>query len=285
MVNWWPHRHRSSAAPAPETMAGGGPDVSPTIIRNPVPDLVISAERGDDLVLLDLLFYGFELATGNPPAITPTSADNVLVVQFPPQAIAEGVYPWGPGGENLPVDPPPILSEVSGPSRLCFSLAPGQTIPLPTMTISDLLDWSGWKLLVPAVAQVHGPSLAANRPGPPPPVPTPPTELETAIEIPYALFLAPAVYASGDPEFGFSTGFTSRVTPLVSPAGVVDLWSASLTGSPKPRRARPGPPVQTAGSYVPSVSAVWARDYDATSSAAVADATPEQKINYGEPTQ
>src|ERR1700739_4475299 len=101
MVKWWPHRHRSSAVTAPETIAGDGPDVSPAVIRNPVPDLVISAERGDDLLLLDFLFYGFELAAGNPPAITPASADNVLVVQFPPQAIAEGVYPWGPGGANL----------------------------------------------------------------------------------------------------------------------------------------------------------------------------------------
>jgi hypothetical protein len=33
-----------------------------------MPDLVISAERGDDLVMLDFLFYGFELAPGNPLA-------------------------------------------------------------------------------------------------------------------------------------------------------------------------------------------------------------------------
>jgi hypothetical protein len=277
MAKWWPHRHQSLAATTPETTAVSGPDASPAVLRKPSPDLVISAERGADLVLLDFLFYGFELAPGNPPAITPTSTDNVLVVQFPPQAIAEGVYTWQ--SNDLPVDPPPILSDVSGPSRLCFSLAPGQAIPLPTMTVADLLDWSGWNLLVPAVAQVHGPNLVLDRPGPPPPAPTPPTELETAIEFPYALFLAPTVYASGDPEFGFSTGFTSRATPLVSPAGVVDLWSASLTGSANQN------PLEAPRSYVPAVSAVWARDYDATSAAAVPSATPEQNINYGEPTQ
>jgi hypothetical protein len=105
-------------------------------------------------------------------------------------------------------------------------------------------------------------------------VPTAPTGFETAIEFPYALFLAPTVYASGNPEFGFSTGFTSRATALVSPAGVVDLWSASLTGSPNRR------PLEAASPYVPSVSAVWARDYDARLSA-----TPETNINYSEPTQ
>jgi hypothetical protein len=269
----WPHRHRTLAATTPEaTAAASGPDVSPAVSRKPRPDLVISAERGDDLVLLDFLFYGFELAPGNPPAITPTSTDNVLVVQFPPQAIAEGVYQWN--SSDLAVDPPPILSDLSGPSRLCFNIPLSQAIPLPTMTVADLLNWSAWSLLVPAVAQVHGPSLVLDRRGTPPPVPTAPGDLETAIEFPYALFIAPTVYASGNPEFGFSTGFTSRATPLVSPTGVVDLWSASLTGSPDQI------PLEAPSSYVPSVSAVWARDYDATLSA-----TPETNINYGEPTQ
>jgi hypothetical protein len=272
MVKFWPHRHRILSAATLEATAASGPDVNPAVSRKPRPDLVISAERGDDLVLLDFLFYGFELAPGNPPAIIPTSTDNVIVVQFPPQAIAEGVYKWN--SNNLPVDPPPILSDLSGTSRLCFSLPSGQAIPLPTMTAADLLDWSGWNLLVPAVAQVHGPSLLLDRRGPPPPVPTAPGDLETAIEFPYALFLAPTVYASGNPEAGFSTGFTSRATPLVSPAGVVDLWSASLTGSPNQIS------LEAPSSYVPSVSAVWARDYDATLSA-----TPETNINYGEPTQ
>ena len=272
MVKFRPHRHRIMVATTPEVTAASGPDVSPAVSRKPRPDLVISAERGDDLVLLDFLFYGFKLAPGNPPAITPTSTENVLVIQFPPQAIAEGVYSWASG--DLPVDPPPILSDLSGPSRLCFNLPAGRAISLPTMTVADLLDWSGWNLLVPAVAKVHGPSLLLERRGPPPPVPAAPGDLETAIEFPYALFLAPTVYASGNPEYGFSTGFASRATPLVSPAGVVDLWSASLTGSPN------HVPLEAQGSYVPSVSAVWARDYDAALSA-----TPETNINYGEPTQ
>jgi hypothetical protein len=228
MVKWWPHRHRTSAVTTPETTAASAPEISPAVTRKPKPDLVISAERGDDLVLLDFLFYGFELAPGNPPAITPTSTDNLLVIQMPPQAIAEGVYSWN--SSDLHVDPPPILSDLSGPSRLCFRLASGQAIPLPTMTVADLLDWSGWNLVVPAVAQVHGPSLVLDRRGPPPPVPTAPGDLETAIEFPYALFLAPTVYASGNPEFGFSTGFTSRATPLVSPAGVVDLCRPAWPG-------------------------------------------------------
>jgi hypothetical protein len=259
-------------------------DTSPGTGINPVtggltPDLVISAEREADLVLLDFAFFGFTLQPGTPPTIVPTTPDNTVVVQFAPQAIGEGIYFWA--GDDLQVDPPPVLSDLSGPSRLCFNLTMSQTVPLPTMTVADLLDWSGWALVVPPVAQVNGPTLilgGGGGGGLAIPVPAAPGPLETSIEFPYAVFLAPTVYASGLPIDGFTTGFAGRLEPLVSPAGVVDLWSSSLVGASTPDLLDQVP-------YVPQVSAVWADDYDPLTITAgppivVADDTPEEYIEY-----
>jgi hypothetical protein len=245
---------------------------------------VISAERPCDLVLLDFLFDGFQIdTTQSPPAIVPTRADNTVLVQFAPQAVGEANYPWQPEAApnqdtfQLVVDPPPILSDLAGPSRLCFNLyydagGGSQTIPLPTMTVADLLDWSGWSLVVPPNAQA----------GVAPSIPQAPTVLQTAIEFPYALVIAPTVYAGDLPELdGFTTGFSARTTPLTSPAGIVDLWSTTLVGQQRGlivQGATPPPP------YVPQVAAVWATDYNgALAGPPVPSATPEQFIQYLEP--
>jgi hypothetical protein len=184
----------------------------------------------------------------------------------------------------LPVDPPPILSDVSGPSWLCFNVPTTETIPLPTMTAADLLDWSSWSLVVPPAAQVNGPtsiiivgSSDDSASTTDPRSPSEPTALQTAIEFPYALFLAPAVYASGLPIYGFTTEFTSRAAPLVSSAGVVDLWSASLAGSSTDIIFE-----DNNAMYVPPVSAFWASDYAPPTLGAL-DATPEEYIVYGKP--
>ncbi len=254
--------------------------IVPIGVGNGGPDLVLSVERQDDLVLLDFFFYNFSLQDGTPPTIVPNDpSNNTIVVQFPPQALAEAEYYWtqpSPGHYVLPVDPPPILSDLSGTSRLCFTT--GQSIPLTTLTPTDLLDWTGWTLVVPPVAQVHGPTRlldAAATGAASYPYPTEPTALETAIEFPYALFLSPVVYASGLPIDGFTTEFTSRPAPLVSPAGIVDLWSTALAGAPVLELIE-------GAAYVPPVSAVWASDYP-NNPQGLSDATPEDYIDYGEP--
>jgi hypothetical protein len=243
--------------------------VIPDSVNLPPPDLAIAVERDTDLVLLDFAFYGFTVVPASPgastpPTIKPTTLSNVIVVQFPPQALGEGVYFWEANGVVLPVDPPPILSDLSGPSRLCFTLAGGQGIPLPTMTVADLLDWTGWSMTVPAAAQFTG--LDHGHP------PVPPGMHETSIEFPYGLFLAPVVDAPSLPP-SVTTAFVSPTQPLVSSQGVVDLWSTTLTSVV----------VATGESITPNAAAVWAVDYQAAGTT-VADYTPETNINYFEPT-
>jgi len=210
-----------------------------------------SVEREADLVLLDITFYGFYLNSGGGEvtSLVPGGSDNVVVVQFPPQAIGEASYHYI--GEPWWVDPPPVLSAVAGPSRLAFTLNSGQQVDFPTMTPADLLDWSSWTLLVPEVAQVDESELeridarsSASRsnvtPASAPPKPPEPSDMVTSIEYPYALFLAPTVYTGG-PFFGFTTTFSGRKEPLVGepgPAGsfyeapqvtgVSDCWTAAL---------------------------------------------------------
>jgi hypothetical protein len=212
-----------------------------------------SVARDADLALLDIAFYGFETTTVDgvlaiQPFINP---GNLVTVQFPPQAIGEAAYNWV--GGTWAVDPPPVLSAMAGPSVLCFTLRAGESVTFPTMTDQDLLDWSTWTLLVPASAQGSTPGAPTN------PVFSPPTA--TYVEYPFALFLAPTVVE------GVITTFVTRdAPPLVSPAGVGDLFSASLAQA------------TTGGTtLVPEVAAVWAVDAEEPASKNV---TPEQYISY-----
>jgi len=254
----------------------------------PTPDLQLTVERDTDLLLLDFLFYGFTLdKASHPHALVPKNSRNVIVVRFPPQAIGEAAYldpqpstPKDPIGNptQLPIDPPPVLSAVSGPSQLAFTLQPGQRIALKTMTAADLLDWSSWTLTTPVVAQVKGLTISTDGrrnhtviPAPRFPYPSAPGPYDTAIEFPYAMYLAPTVYVSGSPLFGFTTSFTAPMTPAVSPAGVGALAATVLH-----RVGTIGAIPQT-----PQVSAVWARDLKGWPSV-TNDVTPETRIFYGQ---
>jgi hypothetical protein len=225
-------------------------------------------EREEDLVLLDITFHGFLLNSGGGQvtSLVPGGSDNIIVVQFPPQAIGEAAYEYKQEPEWY-VDPPPVMSAVAGPSRLCFTLNTGQQVDFPTMTPADLLDWSSWTLLVPEVAQVDeaeleridagaaaqsprsntspGSSNTNTRPAtvrPATATPLKPSETVTAIEYPYALFLAPTVYTGG-PFFGFTTTFSGRAEPLFGEyepegyygapqsSGISDCWTAALSVS------------------------------------------------------
>jgi hypothetical protein len=133
----------------------------------------------------------------------------------------------------------------------------------------------------------------------------------TAIEYPYALFLAPTVYTGG-PFFGFTTTFAGRTEPLFGEhagsggyydepqyTGISDCWTAALQVSYYDRlesyerldfaekRAfeeqsglygefrgvayAPPPPQRK-----PEVAAIWTRDYESEPEGA----TPETTIDY-----
>jgi len=280
-------------------------------------DFTITAERDSDLVLLDFEFYGFGLrdlkgvATLVPtaPAASGTAGpkSNLVVVTLPPQCIGEAAYPVDVHSQSaqsygstapLPVDAPPVVSAVGGPSRLVFTLPDGVDVPLPNMSAEDLLDWSNWVLLVPPAAQV-------NPPGRPNgsglgskgyPLPDVPGDFETAIEFPYALFIAPIVYVSGAgglnlPKItedlraryplsdSYATYFTTRTKPLYN-GKVADLWTATLGRTDSAAGNLAGLPAPA-----PQVAAVWASDmfYEATFAPPPPSATQADEIVYQQP--
>jgi hypothetical protein len=313
-------------------------DVGGIPIKKAPPQVyTFAVEREADLVLLDITFHGFLLNSGGGAvtSLVPASSSNVIVVQFPPQAIGEAVYEYAEDGEEPPwyVDPPPVMSAVSGPSRLCFTLNGGQQVDFPTMTAADLLDWSSWTLLVPAVAQVYeggvevdggsshvvgvpfdrsdARSAARSPAARPASTPKKPSELLTAIEYPYALFLAPAVDVGGA-LFGFTTRFSGRKEPLfgeytagggglgvhltrpdkgdyavhghypsLPPATQIsDCWTAALEVSTYDQLPHEiglhGFEYQPPPPRKPEVAAIWTRDYEHKPEGA----TPQESIDY-----
>jgi len=276
-----------------------------------VPDFAIAAERDTDMVLLDFEFYGFSLQhlkgvatlvpTTTSASSTGTFTSNLVVVRLPPQCIGEAAYPVDLTSQSaqsygatapLPVDPPPVVSAVGGPSRLVFTLPAGVDIPLPHMAAEDLLDWRKWALVVPTTAQVNPPGPVGATPGAGAkgyPLPYPPGPFETAIEFPYALFIAPIVYVSGDNarfvedarlrfplSQSYDTYFTSRTRPLYS-HGITDLWTATLARDNSAAGLAAHLPTPQ-----PQVAAVWASDmyFAATFAPPPTSATEADAIYY-----
>jgi len=200
---------------------------------------MIQVEREADLALMDFFFYNFSVGddrAGN-RAILPNDDGCLLLVRFPPQAIGEAEYlfsdvPAAPGNGNvteLPFDPPPILSALSGPSQIAFifNASTGDEIPFIQGNEQDLLDWSNWNLSVPPVAEVQprGPGVGY-------PTPQAPGSFDTYIEFPYALFLAPTLWVGGDVLTRFDTVFENNIVPLSSTASITDLFACGIVQRP-----------------------------------------------------
>jgi hypothetical protein len=119
------------------------------------------------------------------------------------------------------------------------------------MTAADLLDWSDWTLNVQPTA-VAGSGATTIRP---------PLPIETAVECPYALYLAPVL--PPPPEKGrlpiFYTAFDARQDAFTY-RGVTECWTATLTGGSVILE-------ELGRDYVPEVAAVWSSDYDTETSA------------------
>jgi hypothetical protein len=251
------------------------------------PSFTFAVERDTDLLQLDMSFYNFVATTvSGVVALDPvipaagvesgprgtTTPTGLIVVQFPPQAIGETAYLYAgkdPATDQWPVDPPPVLSVLAGPSRLCFTTT--APVEFPTMTAADLLDWSAWNLLVPAVAELPVST--------PPVAPTNPVGQDvTYIEYPYGVFLAPPAYFSVPTPYVTTfvgSGVPTRaggpnVAPLVSPTGLSDCWTASMQQTALPAGGGPGTPVTA------QAMAVWSRDFASTAP----DATPTKPITY-----
>ncbi|KPV42734.1 hypothetical protein SE17_44410, partial [Kouleothrix aurantiaca] len=160
--------------------------------------------RTGDLLALRIDALNLRLDAGDPAApqlvIDDAAQPAYLVVHFPPQTIAEAAYfrsaptPAPPGEPPVrnPGEPPPPTPEqafappgttaarIGGASRLVFQVPAEVAIPY---NVAGLLDWSR---LVPVLSPLVQPDADDAAPAI-----RPPDALETAIELPYRLLIAP----------------------------------------------------------------------------------------------
>lgn len=209
----------------------------------------VTVIRPDDLLLLrlQLVDVDFTPPSAGQPARIRGQAGARLIVHFQPQHVAEQAFweisegttpdPPMPGNDPLP-DPGSVFSLLSGPSRLSFTVPAGQDFPL---TVEGVLEaMRTLPLTVTAVAR-YEPATGCNRfvnvvARRPPPEIAFPQRFETAIELPYRLFLSPDHFGRWD-----------HAALPVERDGRTELWHTRL-GS---RRA----------SGDPRVRAVWSPDY------------------------
>ncbi|HYC92514.1 MAG TPA: hypothetical protein VEO54_25125 [Thermoanaerobaculia bacterium] len=208
--------------------------------------LSVTVIRPDDLLLLRVELLDVDVTAGTPSRIA-GQAGARLIVHFQPQHVAEQAFwevsegttpdPPMPGNDVLP-SPGSVLSRIAGPTRLAFTIPAGQSFDL---TIEGVLGaMRTLPLAVTSVAR-YEPATGCNRflnilfRRLPPEI-GPLTRHETAIELPYRLFLSPDHFARWD-----------HAAKPVEHDGRTELWHTRL-GSNRASRD-------------PRVRAVWSPDY------------------------
>ena len=180
-----------------------------------------------------------------------------LIVNFPPQAIAEDAYyeativaspdvppdapPEPPQTIETPPQPGQTPARLGRGSRLVFKVPLGARIPY---TIEGVLDWSALELSVNGIAAI-GPDPTPAEIAAAPAIARP-GETDTALELPYRLIVSP----TADVSWGH------RLSPFTS-RGRTELWHTRLQ-----RRGADGPEELTERQPA-SLRAIWSEDYGA----------------------
>lgn len=221
-------------------------------INNVSPDYALLLRRREDALHLGFRFFNLRKVDRSLRSPVLERIDSArpayVVVDFEPQSALEEA--WLETEANPP--PRPLGRRGSGASRLAF-LVPTTIAEIP-LTVDALLDWDQWTPSVPPSA-----NPAAN------PVLRPPADIQTAIELPWWLILAPRT--------GSGRWDHSRVRPEGSR---VPLWQTRFT-SRLDARFMPTTPL---------VHAVWTRDFDNDSSLKTAETSaipPKNLITTGQP--
>ncbi|PGV73201.1 hypothetical protein [Bacillus thuringiensis] len=236
------------------------PDFTEPILEMPQ-DLSFSVLRPDDLLIIRFAFENFILQAGGGKLAHLKRIDQpaYLMAHFSPQHIAEQVFP-----ESQQPQEPPVVSRMSGPSRLVFRV-PEMVDEIP-YTLKSLLDWSHYEQSVvpaalppsisPNLLMGHITKLQVDETSPQlEPVPdddpkAPEKQLKapepehTSIEAPYRLILSPNWFAGW-----------AHVTEPVTRHGVTELWHTRLG-------VRTEDGVDEQESSLRTVRAIWSPDFN-----------------------
>jgi len=271
-------------------------------------NLTFSVLRPDDLLALEFECVNLESKAGPPPKLVRKNpaAPAYIVVHFPPQHIAEQAffettpsYSPPPGSRAEPSTaetptPPPVLSRISGPTRLAF-FVPKEVQEIP-LTVESLLAWEDLEpslvavaipprlpaTLTPARGQVQTKAPASVRPAeavkfaPPAYVPVilpggaPSRNLYQArvSKVPAQLNLAVLKIA---PPAGHQTALELPYRLILSPHAL-NLWAHSIRAVTRNGRtelwhtrlaaANPDGTIVDTGSPYMAIRAVWSPDCD-----------------------
>jgi hypothetical protein len=215
--------------------------------------------RPDDLLNLKFSGENLKLDVSDPekPAVVVENHQQAafLTVVFPPQTVAETAFfesskilpesnkPDPDKGKdstkNLP-SPGNVAARMAHPSRLVFKVPPTGRIPFTT---KGILDWSKLELSVSGIAAMAPEPTAAEiaaAPGI-----TPPKATETALELPYKLFVSP----------NSAVHWAHRVEPFTS-HGRTELWHTRL------QLASPHGPTELSVANTAPLRAIWSEDYN-----------------------
>lgn len=219
----------------------------------------IEVTRPDDLLRLrmDARNLRIDRREGEGPALVvdDPAQPAFLVVNFSPQAIAEGAfYEATIVTPDVPPDakpqPPPTTIEPPVPpgqtpvrigrgSRLVFKVPAEARIPF---TIEGVLDWSALELSVNGIAAI-GPDPTPAEIAAAPTIARP-SDTQTALELPYRLIVSP----TADVRWGH------RLAPFTS-RGRTELWHTrlQLPGTDSPQ--------ELSAQHPASLRAIWSEDY------------------------
>ncbi len=177
-------------------------------------DFAVRLTRADDLLVLRFEFVNLALAPGQGTLVRVTAGAEVLMVVFlPPQHLADEVF--SPNSVDFSRERLPTAS--SRESRLVFRL-PSDLDSLP-LTVDALLSWDRFEpVLVPRLGEepLDDPELLGV---------AEPLGHETAIELPYRLFLSPGPHER----------WRHHVQPFAS-GDRVELWHTRLIPAPTATR-------------------------------------------------
>ncbi|MET1174538.1 hypothetical protein [Paenibacillus amylolyticus] len=193
-------------------------------------DVTISLLRPKDLLSLRIAFVNMSFRTGGGKHAhwEQLSLDKpaFLVINFPPQHIAEQAFQ-----ESTSYPNPPVAVRMAGPSRLAFRI-PRTVSELP-YSLETLLNWSSFEQSVvpsampspvsPSLLLSHliGYNVDESNPLLIPELPAQETEApgveHTAIEAPYRLILSPNWFA----------GWAHAAKPITH-GGMTELWHTRL---------------------------------------------------------
>jgi hypothetical protein len=217
-------------------------------------DLSATVIRPEDHLVLELEFRGvnFTPPSGAAPGEVRGASGARLIAHFQPQHIAEQAFyqssedlaqPGEPGIET-PLAPGAVQSRMAGSSRLAFDVPASEKFPYTLEGVLEAIQ--RLPLSVDAVS-AYDPDRTGCLPldlllklfnVPPAPHVAPPTDTQTAIEVPYRLILSPDNFSSW-----------SHSSAPITHAGWTELWHTRL-GSHRSADADP------------RVRAIWSPDFD-----------------------